>query len=179
MILLERKLSALTGLSQLSEDLPLYAVMTDDPMRARMLAAHFLDNAKVLFELRGMIAYSGAYKGVMLSVISAGYGESSTLLYLHDAYLLGVRRVLYMGECVSRTNHFKVRDIIVSDDGDKALILSALSVSTEFSLPLTLAGVATRDRLFLEDSKSDDKRGIVDFAAAAISAFAAMHEIAA
>ena len=169
-------LTGLTGLSALTAALPVRAIMTDDPMRVRMLAAHWLENAKVLFELRGMIGYTGNYKDAELTLIAAGYGESAAMLYLDDACLLGARRVIYMGECISHVCSVKLRDVILAEGGDAALMQCALTVSGRFSIAATARDVTTNDRMFIEESVTPGD--ITDFASGAVARFAAGRELA-
>ena len=167
----------LTGLSELAGKLPEYAVITDDPMRTKMLASHWLDNAKAIYELRGLVGYSGNYKDAALALITAGFGETSALLHLHDAYLLGVRRFIYMGECVSRVPDVKLRDVVIAQGGDAELTSAALRASIQFSIPALMRDVATDDRLFLK--KTDISGDVVDFASGAVAGYAAAQGIAA
>lgn len=81
--------------------LPENAVLTDDPFRERMMAAHYLDNARLASEQRGMTAHIGAYNGIPVSVISLGFGQVSLLGWLREAAENGARRFVYVGECVS------------------------------------------------------------------------------
>ena len=171
------ELTGLTGLSGMSERLPERAIMTDDPMRAKMLAAHWLDNAREIYELRGMIGYIGTYKNMALCIISSGYGESSTLTYLNDAFIIGVRRMLYIGECISVVTDIKPRDIIIASGGDAALTQDALSISKQLSIPASVRDVETNDRLFIE--RKPISGDIVDFATSSIYQFSSEHGIAA
>ena len=169
-------LTGLTGLSGLAADLPARAVVTDDPMRAKMLAAHWLDSAEVIYDLRGMIGYTGSYKGAPISLIAAGYGESAAMLYLHDARMLGVKRVIYMGECISRIREIKLRDVILADGGDAALTLCAQTAAKQLPIVATVRGVVTNDRLFLDEIIA--QADIVDFASGAAVRYAAGHGLA-
>ena len=169
--------TGLSGITGLTDRLPYYAIITDDPMRTRMLSAHWLENTKVLYELRGMIGYTGMYKGAAIALLSAGYGETSALLYLHDACLLGARRVIYTGECVSQTPEVHLRDVIIAKGGDEKLTGCALRASKQFSIPTSVREAYTNDRMFLGDpSFSGD---IVDYASYAVAGYASKLEVAA
>ena len=146
-------------------------------MRARMLASHWLENAEVLYELRGMIGYTGSYKGAPVALLSAGYGESSALLYLSDARMLGTQRVFYIGECVSNVPDIKLRDVILVKGGDDSLMQCALSVAAQFAIAAVPRSVITSDRMLLDDSLISGD--IADFASGAVARFAAEHGIAA
>jgi len=170
-------MTGLTGLSGLTDNLPIRAIITDDPMRVRMLAAHWLENASVLYEERGMVGYTGSYKGTALSVLSVGYGESAAVLYLHDASLLNVSRFIYMGECFARVPYIRLRDVILAKGGDERLMQSALAVSEQFSLKAIVRDVTTCDRFSLDESSVAGD--VVDFASGAVAQYAAKYGLAA
>ena len=171
------KPTGLTGLSEFTDDLPIHAVMTDDPMRARMLAAHWLDDAKVIYELRGMIGYTGTYLGVPLTLLSSGFGDASAIMYLHDARLLGMQRVFYIGECISHARGIKLRDVIIATGGDPALMQCALAAAGEHSIPVAVHAVATHESVLADDTET--RSDITDFASEAISKYTTANGIAA
>ncbi|MCL2153523.1 MAG: hypothetical protein FWH57_11320 [Oscillospiraceae bacterium] len=170
-------LTGLTGLSGLTEDLPIRIVMTDDPMRTKMMAAHWLNNAKTLYESRGMIGYIGAYNSVDIALLSVGYGESPTMLYLHDAALLGAQRAIYIGECVARRAEDRLRDVIIAKGGDAAMTQNALTTAKQFAISVKVRNVITNDRALLDGSSTSED--IADFASGAVSRLAANHGLAA
>ncbi|MDR1558672.1 MAG: hypothetical protein LBS84_03040 [Clostridiales bacterium] len=94
-------------------ELPKKAIITDDPMRVKMLAAHYLNDSRIVSENRGMTAFSGNYGGKPLCLISTGFGESALVNWLTEAINSGVREVVYIGECVALRAELKLRDIIV------------------------------------------------------------------
>ncbi|MCL1805627.1 MAG: hypothetical protein FWG28_06480 [Clostridiales bacterium] len=167
----------MTGLTGLTTPLPERLILTDDPMRAGMLAAHWLDNAARIYELRGMVGYTGRYKGAEIALLSFGYGVSAALLYLHDAAGLGARRVVYIGECFSHSADVFVRDVVVPEGGDATLLRLALAVSKEHGIPVKALPVETDDRFFLGEALPSAE--VTDFASAAIAGYAAGHGIAA
>lgn len=164
-------------LTGLRGSLPERAVLTDDPMRARMLAAHWLENAAPLYELRGLEGCVGGYRGAGIALLSVGYGESAALLYLHEAAQLGVKRVIYMGECVSHEADLRLRDVIIPEGADPALLACALEAARQSGLSVNILGVTTDDRFFL--GAGGDSRGITDFASGAVARYAAGHGLAA
>ena len=48
-------------------------IMPGDPLRAKYIAENFLENAKLVNQVRGMFAYTGTYKGKELTVMASGY----------------------------------------------------------------------------------------------------------
>lgn len=148
---------------------PKNVVLTDDPMRCKMLAAHYLEYARTSYEQRGMIGYAGSYKGCNIAVLSVGYGESAALNYLREAVELGAERVIYTGECVSMTHEHKIRDVILADGGCRELLGCARLASKRYSLPAAVCPVSTNDRFFLGVGKAN---GIVDFATETVYGYA-------
>ena len=52
-------------------------LMPGDPLRARMIADTFLDGAVPFNQTRGMLGYTGSYKGKRVSVMGSGMGMPS------------------------------------------------------------------------------------------------------
>jgi len=56
-------------------------LMPGDPLRAKFIAETFLDNPKLVNEVRGMLGYTGTYKGKPVSVMASGMGMPSMGIY--------------------------------------------------------------------------------------------------
>ena len=167
----------LTGLSNLTDSLPSWVIMTDDPMRLKMLAAHWLQNARILYELRGLLGYMGSYNSIDVALVSVGYGEACALMYMHDAVQLGARRVVYLGECIARKPDIMLREVIIADSSDAELIKCALNAAHKHSIKAIVRDVETNDRFFIPGtSVSCD---IVDMASSVVAKFASDNHIAA
>ena len=52
-------------------------IMPGDPKRARFIAENFLENPKLISEVRGIPAYTGTYKGKPVSVMASRMGYSA------------------------------------------------------------------------------------------------------
>lgn len=89
---------------------------------------------------------------------------------------MGVREVIYIGECLSLTTAHKLRDAILADGADAGLLRRARNASRRFSLPVTVCGVTTNDRFYLGESTGSS---VVDFATAAVYDYAREHGLAA
>ncbi|MEP3823157.1 MAG: purine-nucleoside phosphorylase, partial [Nonlabens ulvanivorans] len=59
-------------------------LLPGDPMRAKWIAETFLDNAICYNDVRGMLCYTGNYKGKPVSVQGTGMGIPSALIYCHE-----------------------------------------------------------------------------------------------
>jgi len=71
-----------------------------DPLRARYIAEAILTEVHCYNEIRGMLGYTGMYKGKRVSVQGTGIGIPSTALYLHELiHEYGVQKIMRLGTC--------------------------------------------------------------------------------
>ena len=61
-------------------------IMPGDPLRAQYLAKNFLENAKLVNQVRGMYAYTGTYQRKKLTVMASGMGMPSMGIYSYELY---------------------------------------------------------------------------------------------
>jgi purine-nucleoside phosphorylase len=92
-----------------------YVLMPGDPLRARWIAQTFLDDAECYTEVRGMLGFTGTYRGERVSVQGSGMGLPSLSIYaneLLDEY--GVRTIVRVGSCGALTEELALRDIVIA-----------------------------------------------------------------
>ncbi len=53
------------------EDVAKVVLMPGDPLRAKLIAENFLKDAVLFNDVRGMLGYTGTYKGKRVSVMEA------------------------------------------------------------------------------------------------------------
>ncbi len=51
-------------------------LMPGDPLRAKLIADTYLENAKLVSSIRNIYAYTGTYKGKELTIMASRYGNS-------------------------------------------------------------------------------------------------------
>lgn len=61
-------------------------LMPGDPLRAKFIAEHFLENVKQVNGVRNMLAYTGTYKGKPVSVMGGGMGMPSIGIYSYELF---------------------------------------------------------------------------------------------
>ena len=146
-------------------------ILTDDVMRVEMLCAHHMDNARLASETRGLRSYAGTYKGTPIAVIACGFGKTAAMLHLKEAYELGARRFIYLGECVSLTRHYPLMDIVVAKGYSETLTQNLKAAADLKNTVLRFEGVYTDDCFWI---KGDIPGGydIVDFAHSGFSEMA-------
>ena len=61
-------------------------IMPGDPLRAKYIAENFLDDYKLVNQVRGMLAYTGTYKGKEISRMAQGMGMPSVGIYSYELF---------------------------------------------------------------------------------------------
>src|SRR5690606_38258395 len=75
-------------------------LIADDPLRARYVAETMLADVRCYNEIRGMLGFTGMYKGKRVSVQGTGIGIPSTAVYVHELiHDFGVRQIIRIGTC--------------------------------------------------------------------------------
>ena len=89
--------------------------MPGDPLRAKFIAENFLDNPRLVTDVRGMLGFTGSYKGQPLSVMGHGVGIPSCSLYCTELINeFGVKRLIRAGSCGNVNKSVKLRDIVIA-----------------------------------------------------------------
>ena len=92
-------------------------VMPGDPMRAKFIAENFLEDYKLVNQVRGMYAYTGKYKGKEISVMAHGMGMPSVGIYSYELYkIYGVENIIRIGSCGGYKEDLDILDIVLVDN---------------------------------------------------------------
>lgn len=95
------------------EDFAKTVLMPGDPLRAKFIAENFLENAKLVNNVRGIQGYTGTYKGVPVSVMASGMGIPSIGIYSYELYnFFGVETIMRIGSAGSMQENIHIRDIV-------------------------------------------------------------------
>lgn len=90
-------------------------VMCGDPLRVKYIAETYLDNPVCFNEVRGMLGYTGFYKGKRVSVMGHGMGMASIGIYVYELYNhYGVKQIIRAGSAGGYGDGVEVRDIIIA-----------------------------------------------------------------
>ena len=90
-------------------------LMPGDPLRARVIAENYLDNAREVTSTRNMLGYTGTYRGAPVSVMGSGMGIPSMSIYAFELYTqYDVEKIVRVGTCGGISDSVAVRDIIVA-----------------------------------------------------------------
>ena len=98
-------------------DIAKTVVMPGDPLRAKYIAENFMENSKLVNEVRGMYAYTGTYKGKELTVMAHGMGMPSVGIYTYELFkFYDVENIIRIGSCGGYKPELKLFDIILSEN---------------------------------------------------------------
>lgn len=89
-------------------------LMPGDPLRAQHIAETFLDNVQQVNGIRGMLGFTGEYKGTAVSVMGSGMGIPSISIYAKELWTeYGVQNIIRVGSCGAVHSDIKLRDVLI------------------------------------------------------------------
>ena len=89
-------------------------LMPGDPLRAKFIAETFLENARLVNNVRGVQGYTGEYNGKQVSVMASGMGMPSMGIYSYELFnFYGVENIIRIGSAGMIDQNLKLRDIVV------------------------------------------------------------------
>ncbi|WP_024768171.1 purine-nucleoside phosphorylase [Aquimarina macrocephali] len=178
-------------------------LLPGDPMRAKWIAQTFLDNPICYNEIRGMLGYTGTYKGKPVSVQGTGMGIPSALIYSHELISdYGVKNLIRVGSAGSYQKDIKLKDIVIamaasstsnintarfinsdySPTADFELFMKAIQYAKDNNIPIKAGNVLSSDE-FYEDNPNSYQRwaefGVlcVEMETAGLYTIAAKHKV--
>jgi len=153
-------------------------LLPGDPMRAKWIAETFLDDHKCYNDIRGMLGFTGFYKGKRVSVQGTGMGIPSALIYCHELINdYGVKNLIRVGSTGSYQKDLKIRDIVIamaasstsginnsrfinadySPTANFELFMKAALYAKENNIPIKAGNVLSADEFYEDDFDSYKK----------------------
>ena len=174
-------------------------LLPGDPLRAKFIAENFLESPKLYTDVRGILGYTGKYKGVPVSVQGTGMGIPSISIYTHELIKeYGVKKLFRVGTCGGMHPDVHLRDVLIAqaattDSGiirsifgpsinfapiaDYELLSHAVENTKKLGLRATVGNIISVDRFYDDEIDNDKLRkyGIlaVEMEAAALYTIAA------
>ena len=97
-----------------SADFAPTVLMPGDPLRAKFVAENFLENARLVNNVRGIQGYTGTYKGQPVSVMASGMGMPSIGIYSYELFnFFGVENIIRIGSAGGLAESIQLRDVII------------------------------------------------------------------
>jgi purine-nucleoside phosphorylase len=90
-------------------------LLPGDPLRAQHIAENFIDDSKLVNEVRNMLGYTGTYQGIPVSVMGTGMGIPSASIYATELISeYGVERLIRVGSCGGILPSVELRDVVLA-----------------------------------------------------------------
>ena len=90
-------------------------IMAGDPLRAKFMAEKYLDNPVCFNEVRGMLGFTGTYKGKRVSMMGHGMGMPSIGLYTYELYnFYGVKTIIRVGSAGAYHKDLHIGDLVLA-----------------------------------------------------------------
>ena len=113
-------------------------IMACDPLRVKFMAENFLDNPVQFNNVRGMLGFTGSYKGKRVSVMGHGMGMPSIGIYTYELYnFYGVKTIIRVGSAGSIQHDLHVGDLVVAMGA-----CTNSNYASQYELPGTFAPIA-------------------------------------
>ena len=98
-----------------SGDIARTVLMPGDPLRAKYVAEHYLQDPVCFNTVRGMLGYTGTYRGKWPSVMGHGMGVPSIGLYTYELYQFhGVESIIRIGSAGGIGGDVRLRDVVIA-----------------------------------------------------------------
>lgn len=90
-------------------------LLPGDPLRAKYIAENFLENPRLVTDVRNMLGYTGNYKGRDISVMGTGMGMPSIGIYSYELIsFYGVKNLIRVGSCGAINEKLNLYDIVLA-----------------------------------------------------------------
>lgn len=150
-------------------------LLPGDPLRAKHIAENHLENARLVNQVRGMLGYTGEYKGRPVSVMGTGMGIPSASIYCTELVReYGVENLIRVGTCGAMQPDIAVRDIILGmgactnsgvnrfrfggDDfaaiADFHLLRTAVETAERLGTPVHVGNLFSGDLFYVQDPEA-------------------------
>lgn len=155
-------------------------LLPGDPLRAKYIAEKFLDNPVCYNEVRGMLGYTGTYKGVRVSVQGTGMGIPSASIYTNELIReYDVKKLMRVGTCGALKKDVHVRDLVLAQGAvtnsnfmkadfpnhvfapiaDYDLLSTAYTIAKEHGFNIHVGNVLSDDSFYKDDLSDTFKLG--------------------
>lgn len=118
-------------------------LMPGDPLRAKYIADHYLEDVVCFNNVRNMFGYTGYYKGKRISVMGSGMGIPSIAIYSYELFTqYGVESIIRVGSIGGMRKDVHVRDVIIAQGA-----CTDSNFISQYKLPGTFSAISSYDLL--------------------------------
>lgn len=127
-------------------------IMAGDPLRAKFMAETYLDNPVLYNSVRGMLGYTGTYKGKRVSVQGHGMGIPSIGIYSYELFnFYGVKSIIRTGSAGAYDDSLNLGDIVIAQGA-----CTDSNYAAQFHLPGTYAPIGDFDLIRKAAAKAEE-----------------------
>ena len=152
-------------------------LLPGDPYRARWAAQKYLDNPVLVNEVRGMLGYTGTWRGHRVTIHGTGMGMPSTSIYVNELIRdYGAKTLIRIGSAGALQPHVKIRDVVLAQTAstigspskhmlrevnfapcaDFGLLTAAHLAALKIGVPVHVGGILSSDTFY------DDRQDLSD-----------------
>ena len=114
-------------------------LMSGDPLRAKVVAEKYLDNVTQYNHVRGMLGFTGYYKGKRISVQGHGMGIPSIGIYTYELFNFhDVDNIIRIGSAGAISDDLHIGDIVIATGA-----CTNSNYCAQFNLPGTFAPISS------------------------------------
>lgn len=155
-------------------------LLPGDPLRAKYIAETFLENVTQFNQVRGMLGFTGEYKGKRVSVMGTGMGMPSISIYVNELIQsYDVKNLIRVGTMGGMQADVHVRDVILAQAAstdssmnqqafgidfapvaDFGLLKTAHDICSEKGMAVKVGNVLSADRFYNEEL---DKKKLANY----------------
>lgn len=153
-------------------------LMPGDPLRSKYIAEHFLENARLVNNVRGVQGYTGTYHGVKVSVMASGMGIPSIGIYSWELFnFYDVDNIIRVGSAGALADELQLMDVVAGAGActdsnfahqfalngtfapiaDFTLLSNAVAAARENGVELHVGNVLSSDNFYNDGSDGPDQ----------------------
>lgn len=118
-------------------------IMAGDPLRAKFMADHYLENPVQFNNIRGMLGFTGTYNGKPVSVMGHGMGIPSIAIYTYELFnFYDVKTIIRIGSAGAYHKDLKIGDLVLAMGA-----CTDSNYAAQYQLPGTFCPIADFDLL--------------------------------
>ena len=150
-------------------------LLPGDPLRAKWIAETYFENPNCFNKVRGMLGYTGTYKGKKVSTMGTGMGVPSISIYANELITeFGVKNLIRVGSAGSYQKDVKIRDVVLamaasstsginelrfgganySPTADFGLFMKAVEIAKQRQIPIKAGNILSSDEFYEDDIES-------------------------
>ena len=152
-------------------------LMPGDPLRAKYIAEHYLEDAKCVNTVRNMLAFTGKYKGKEVTIMGGGMGIPSISIYSYELFnFYDVDKIIRIGSAGGLQDDVKLMDVIIAMGActdsnyashyglpgtfapiaDYSLLKSATDAADRLGIPVRVGNVVSSDVFYSDNKTAND-----------------------